>query len=125
MGLLDLFRGPLFRGPGGRKNPRHADELALVHLEKRGADLSQSRHVIHFLYFEREEDARAAADDAGRAGWSTNVDEPGVKITFWTMRADGNRVLSGVTVASFRSWFEQLAAEHGGEYDGWEAAPKP
>jgi len=29
------------------------------------------------------------------------------------------------TVAAFRSWFEEVAAKHRGEYDGWEASAKP
>ena len=41
------------------------------------------------------------------------------------MRADGHRTVGPETVAAFRSWFEDIAAEHGGEYDGWEAAAKP
>ena len=41
------------------------------------------------------------------------------------MRADGERVVGVETIAAFRSWFEHVAAEHDGEYDGWEAAAKP
>lgn len=122
MGFLDLFRP---REYGRPKDPSKADALALQHLQKRGADLARSRHVVHFLYFEREEDARAAAEVVGKAGWGTAVDEPGVKVTVWTVRADSTRVLNTATVASFRSWFEQVAEEHGGEYDGWEASFKP
>jgi hypothetical protein len=29
------------------------------------------------------------------------------------------------TVESYRAWFEQIAEEHHGEYDGWEASVKP
>ena len=39
--------------------------------------------------------------------------------------ADGQRILGPETVAAFRSWFENVAAQHNGEYDGWEAAAKP
>jgi hypothetical protein len=33
--------------------------------------------------------------------------------------------VSADTIASYRSWFEQVAAQHRGEYDGWEAKAKP
>jgi hypothetical protein len=120
MGLLDLICDR-----GKPKDPRAADALALRQLQGRGADLAQPRHVIHFLYFDRQEDARATAELAEMAGWSTGIDEPGEKDTVWTVRADGNRVVNAATVESFRSWFEHLAEEHGGEYDGWEASAKP
>jgi Regulator of ribonuclease activity B len=41
------------------------------------------------------------------------------------VRADGQRIVGGDTISAFRAWFERVAAEHGGEYDGWEAARKP
>jgi hypothetical protein len=53
------------------------------------------------------------------------VQAPGDRIAAWTVRADDTRVVSSATVGSFRAWFEDVAAEHRGEYDGWEAAAKP
>ena len=43
----------------------------------------------------------------------------------WCVKADGHRTVGPDTVAAFRAWFESVAAEHDGEYDGWEAAAKP
>ena len=120
MGFLDLIR-PM-RKP---RSPQETDALALRHLAGRGADLAQPRHVIHFLYFAREGDARAAAAHAEDAGWSVQVDGPSETIREWTVRVDGTRIVSSVTVASFRAWFEHVAEEHAGEYDGWEASAKP
>ena len=120
MGFLDLIRDR-----GKPKDPRAADALALRHLHGRGADLALARHVVHFLYFDAEGDARAASEAAESAGWSTELDAPGEVVTVWTVRAEGNRVLNTGTVESFRSAFEHLAEEHGGEYDGWEASAKP
>ncbi len=120
MGLFDLVRRK-----GKPKTPREADALALRQLAGRGADLAQPRHVIHFLYFEDESAAQTTAALARDAGWTAHVEPPGENVAAWTVRADGTRVVSAVTVESFRSWFERVAAEHGGEYDGWEAAAKP
>jgi hypothetical protein len=120
LGLLDRIRRH-----GAPTTPREADRLALQQLARRGADLAQPRHVVHFLYFAAEEDARSAADAVAEAGWSTSVEPPGDAAADWTVRADGHRVVGDGTVEAFRAWFEQVAEEHAGEYDGWEAAAKP
>jgi hypothetical protein len=112
------------RRPG--KTPQDADKLALRRLKMVGADLSLPRHVIHFLLFESESDARAAAAtiDAGGA-WTTHVDAPSETLEEWSVRVDGHRIVGAETVAAFRAQFVQIARAHNGEYDGWEAAAKP
>jgi Regulator of ribonuclease activity B len=117
-----LRRMRLYRPP---KTPQDADKLALRQLETRGADLSLPRHVIHFLLFEHEADARAAADAIDGGSWTTRVDPPTQSLEEWSVRVDGHRVVGADTVAAFRAQFEQIAAAHGGEYDGWEASAKP
>lgn len=109
---------------GAPKTPEEADRLALRQLAGRGADLSKPRHVIHFLYFDAERDAQAAVEAIG-AVWKTQLDSPTETIKQWCVQADGNRTIGPETVAAFRSWFEKIAADHRGEYDGWEAAAKP
>jgi hypothetical protein len=110
---------------GAPKTPQEADALALRQLAGRGADLAKPRHVIHFLYFSIEADARAAAAAIGEAAWTTAVEAPSEEIAHWCVKADAHRTVGPDTVAAFRIWFEKVAAEHGGEYDGWEAAAKP
>jgi hypothetical protein len=108
------------------KTPQDADKLALRQLKMVGADLSLPRHVIHFLLFEHESDARAAAAtiDAGGA-WTTHVNAPSDTLEEWSVRVDGHRIVGAETVAAFRAQFVQIARAHNGEYDGWEAAAKP
>jgi len=113
------------RFQGAPKTPQEADALALRQLSARGADLSKPRHVVHFLYFADESDARAAADAVGEASWTTSVEGPSETIAEWCVKADAQRTVGPDTVAAFRAWFERVAAEHSGEYDGWEAAAKP
>ena len=112
------------RRPG--KTPQDADKLALRRLKMVGADLSLPRHVIHFLLFESESDARAAAAtiEAGGA-WTTHVDAPSETLEEWSVRVDGHRIVGAETGAAFRAQFVQIARAHNGEYDGWEAAAKP
>jgi hypothetical protein len=109
---------------GAPKTPEEADRLALRQLAGRGADLSKPRHVIHFLYFTTEHEAREAMEAIGDA-WKTTIEPPNGAIEQWCVRADGDRTIGPDIIPGIRAWFEKLAAEHGGEYDGWEAAAKP
>jgi hypothetical protein len=115
----------LIRNQGAPKTPREADSLALKQLAGRGADLAKPRHIIHFVYFAEETDARAAAEAMEEASWTTSVDPPDDAIELWCVKADAHRICGPDTVAAFRSWFEGVAAQHRGEYDGWEASAKP
>ena len=109
--------------------PADLDKLSLEHLRAAGADLSRARHVLHFLYFDDEAAARAAAAEIAAVGYDTTVtdpdEEPDEKIAQWSVRAESTRVVNETTVHAFRPWFERMADEHRGEYDGWEAATKP
>ena len=90
-----------------------------------GADLSRPRQVVHFLELWSGlavEEARAALE---RAGYVATVEEPDEETTQYLARAEALRVVSAETVPAFRSWFERLAAEHGGAYEGWEASRTP
>ena len=120
MGLLDRIRNK-----GAPATPQEADQLVLRQLAGRGADLAQPRHVIHYLYFAGEADARRAAEAIGKSDWEAMVSPPDETISEWSVRAEGYRVIAAPTVEAFRAWFEQIAEESHGEYDGWEAAAKP
>jgi Regulator of ribonuclease activity B len=102
-----------------------ADQITVQKLAGMGADLSRPRQVIHFLELSSGlavETARAALE---RAGYDVTVEQPDEETTHYLVRAEAARVVSATTVPAFRAWFEQLAAEHGGEYEGWEAARTP
>jgi hypothetical protein len=120
MGFLDRIRNK-----GAPETPQEADQLVLRQLAGRGADLTKPRHVIHYLYFADEVDARGAAEVIDQAEWETTVSPPDEKIVEWSLRVEGYRVIAAATVETFRAWFEQIALDHRGEYDGWEASAKP
>jgi hypothetical protein len=120
MSFLDRIR--YHRPP---KTPQEADALALRQLESRGANMTKPRHVVHFLLFGDEADATAASETIRATSWRTSVEPPTETRAEWAVRADDERVVSADTVASYRSWFEQIAVQHRGEYDGWEAKAKP
>ena len=120
MSFLDRIR--YHRPP---KTPEDADKLALRQLAGRGADLSMPRHVIHFLLFASEDDARVVAKRVDDGSWTAHVEPPTKNIDEWAVRVDGHRIVGPDTIAAFRAHFEELASAHNGEYDGWEAAAKP
>jgi regulator of ribonuclease activity B len=114
--------------PRLRRKPRagpELDRLSLKELRGRGADLTRPRHVLHFLYFADEATARNAAEAVASAGYEVSVSEPSERVPQWGVRAETTRIVNESTVHAFRPWFEQVAGQHGGEYDGWEAATKP
>ena len=107
------------------KTPQEADALALRQLTMRGANMTKPRHVVHFLLFEDEANARAASETISATSWSATVEPPTETRVEWAVRADDDRIVSADTIAAYRSWFEQVAEQHHGEYDGWEAKAKP
>jgi hypothetical protein len=118
MGLLDRFKQ--------RRPPApELDRLILKQLEGRRADLTKPRHVLHFLYFGDESAARSAAADVEAAGYDVAVTPPDENVAEWSVRAEAIRCVDYSNVAAFRAQFERVAAAHGGEYDGWEAAAEP
>jgi hypothetical protein len=120
-GLLDRL---LFRRRAPR-DPEAVDQYVVKQLRSLGADLSRPRHVRHFLYFREEGFARRAAEQIERADYTASVTAPSENVPVWTVCAEGYRVIGEETVAGFRAWFEHLAEEYSGEYDGWEPATKP
>ena len=118
MGLLDRLIQK-------RPPPAEVDKISLKQLRKLGADLSRPRHVLHFVYFDDELSASRAAEAIKAGGYTTAVEPPTDTIEQWLVRSEATRVVDDSTVPAYRQWFEQIAAAHGGEYDGWEAAKKP
>lgn len=105
--------------------PQSADDLLLSQLAALGADLSQPRHVLHYLYFGDEASATAAERQVASAGYETTLNPPDESIPQWSLRAETHGVVNGSTIEAIRTLFETVAEEHGGEYDGWEAAAEP
>jgi hypothetical protein len=99
------------------------DAIVLAHLRKQGADLSRARHVRHFAVFPVEDAARAAAPAIAQAGYTVGVEPAGADR--WELRAEITAVVDETTVGPARAWLTAIAVEHGGDYDGWEAAARP
>ena len=85
----------------------------------------EPRHVLHYLYFADEASATAADRDVAAAGYETTLRAPDENIAQWSLRAEKHGVVDAASVETVRAWFETVAEEHRGEYDGWEAAAEP
>ena len=99
------------------------DLLILDQLMKMGADLTRPRHVVHFSYAPNAAAQQAMADEARVRGFEVEAGEPLPDYPDdWPVRCEQTVALRPEVVRDNTDFFEALAARHGGEYDGWEAA---
>lgn len=110
------------RGP--RTGIKVKDLTVLNLLTERGADLSQPRHVLYYLYFDSEQIAQQGAEIASARGFDVAVDEPlPDQPNQWCLTCQKyGLVLDAATVRGNGDFFEHLASQLGGLYDGWEAS---
>jgi len=118
VGFLDRFRQERPPAPD-------LDLVILRQLRGKGAQLALPRHVLHFLDFSDEASATSAEEAVREIGFEPTIVAPTGESLTWTLRAEANRVVDETTVVTHRAQFERIAAAHGGEYDGWEAAAAP
>jgi hypothetical protein len=106
---------------------KYKDIALLGQMLQGGADLTQPRHALYYLYF----GTREAADEAGArgtaAGYSADVREPLPDYPDqWCVvceRPDALLDIEGVKAAD--ELFQGIADDLGGDFDGWEAALVP
>jgi hypothetical protein len=117
-GLLD----PNDRSP--KTGLKYKDLAVLGGLVEAGANLTEPRHVLHYLYFKSREAANAAAADGRDRGFEAAVREPLPDYPDqWCLVAERHGVVVDVmTVRDHGDFFDGLAERHAGEYDGWEAS---
>ena len=99
--------------------PLEADALVLAHLTRLGCDPSRPRECRHYLYVPYELGAHAAARWLHQSGWEAEIEEVEGA---WLVTATTVTSLSNESIRDTRAWLEELAGDHGGAYDGWEAA---
>ena len=102
---------------------KYKDLLLLDNLVKAGADLTEPRHVVHYVYAGDEPAARAVADEIAARGFSVEVRDPHPEHPGqWPVVAETHVVTTFDFVRETTDFFEAVAARHGAEYDGWEAS---
>ena len=102
---------------------KNSDLLVMGQLIQAGADLTEPRHTLYYLYFPSEDGALGAAQAAKDLGFRVRVAEPDNEIPDWSVVCEHDSlVLDPDTVRSNTDHFDAIAADNDGEYDGWEAA---
>ena len=94
------------------------DLQVIQQLEDAGSDLSKPHPIEFFLYFPSESTALRAARRIRAAGFTVQV-QPGASGPRWLCLATREMVPDHAALARIRADFNRLAAEFGGEYDGW------
>jgi hypothetical protein len=102
---------------------KYKDLMILDGLTKSGADLTESRHVVHYSYAPSKDVADAMRDEADAAGWNAEAREPLPGFPDqWGVICERHAVTSPDFVRDSDDFFQGLADRHGAEYDGWEAS---
>jgi Regulator of ribonuclease activity B len=120
-GITNISCRVFVRG-GVRKTQRGSmmadDSDALAQLRRESTRVGH-RNVLHYLYFSRREDAATSAAALRASGFSTE-ERLGADGVNWLVLARHEIVPSEETIGAARTTMEELARQHGGEYDGWE-----
>jgi regulator of RNase E activity RraB len=101
------------------------DRATLATMEKAGMDLSTPLTIEHFLYFPSQESAGAVAGTLIRDGYDATAEAAAESpANPWLVFATRKTMLNESSVGRMRDRLETLAAEYGGEYDGWGSPGK-
>jgi hypothetical protein len=103
-------------------DPGDADRQVLDALRSNGADLRKSTEMLFYLYLPDRAEAEIVAAALREEGFGADVAPPTQGYTMWLCRATTGMVPELGRIRELRRRFTGLAAAHGGEYDGWEAA---
>ena len=111
-----------FRVLAEEPDPVRRDEGVVAALRDAGADLGRGRETIVYLSFPSEEAARGAARELGVKGFDVKIAPPDEQVREWSVRGTQWLIVHEASIAIMRGRMTAIAAAHGGEYDGWEAA---
>lgn len=95
------------------------DKHVLTVLLREGSDMTKLHPIFFFLYFPIEENAKLAANVLKRDGFDVEVTLPSTSNRWLCLAGKEMLPLHGELV-ELRQWFNSIASELDGEYDGWE-----
>lgn len=102
---------------------KYADLMLMNEIMKSGADLSEPRHVVFYIYAPSDATGRAIAEQVRSAGFAAQVQEPHEEFPGeWPVVCETHAALTPEFVRDTVDFFESLADQHRANYDGWEAA---
>lgn len=103
---------------------KYKDIVLLGQMVEQGADLTQPRHALYYLYFGEKDAAESGATEGRAAGYTCEVREPLPEYPGqWSLvceRDDALLDIEGVKRAD--DLFQGIADRLQGDFDGWEAA---
>lgn len=88
------------------------------------SDLARVHAIEHYLYLADEPTARQVAAVLREKGFAIE-DRIGAYGDDWLVLAQSRALPTEEHIAQARALFEQIASEHGGYYDGWDAEVEP
>lgn len=94
------------------------DLRVLFHLEALGSKLDRLHGIDFFFYFPGEEEARVAATVLRKEGFDVEL-HPLPDKKQWSCCAAKEMIPDYEELHTLRRWFEAIAEELGGLYDGW------
>lgn len=95
----------------------------IADLRASGFDPRRPHDVDHYLYFPSLQAADRAADAFRKEGYKAKVTRAADDHHRWLVLARHRIVPAETDVDELLRGLSQRATDHGGEYDGWEAAP--
>lgn len=101
------------------------DRKVIEQLQKAGADLSQPRDTVHYLYFQTAQDANVAAEMLRAHGLTAEAKPAASGNDPWVVIANHDYVVNSDSIRAIRRVAEEAAQAGHGDYDGWEAAAEP
>jgi hypothetical protein len=96
------------------------DELTRQNLEAFGSNLEAKHQIVNYLYFPQQKAARRAARALEGHHYAVQVGKA-ADGTEWLLLATIGIIPSIANLAEIRRHLETVAAQYGGDYDGWEA----
>lgn len=100
--------------------PKEIDAKVVENIIRFGGDLDEERPVDFFFYFPTEYAATQVEVKLINLGFDTNVYQL-EQNEQWSLTANKKMQVSTERIYEISLWFEQIAEEKEGEYDGWGA----
>lgn len=96
------------------------DAKTLKALAEAGSDLTKPHEIDHWIYFQDESGARAAAKQLVSAGLAVVSLEKDPEDSEWRLLARKTMVPRLADVESTSAFLDEIARKNRGDYDGWE-----
>lgn len=100
--------------------PKEIDEKVVENIVRFGGDIDKERPVDFFFYFPSELAATQVEVKLINLGFYTDV-RYFKRNKNWSLTANKKMQVSTERIYEISLWFEKIAEEQGGEYDGWGA----